>query len=282
MNRIEKNKTQTDQAWNKLHNRLETDGLLPTVTERRFATRPTAWIGIAAIAAIISLCVYLPTVLRTDRHLSGGELLVKANKEESILVTTLEDGSVVYLSEQTSLEYPKHFSKKRREVSLKGNALFDIAGNRARPFFIETGKVQIEVIGTAFHVRNSGNSPFELAVQRGEVKVTQKQNGQEIHVKAGETATLLGDEWQLTVTENSEQFTRYMQNMRFKDEQLDNILHAINLRQTEIHLQSSPELGKHVLTVSFSEDSPEKMAKLIGLALNLKCTRNQNIITLSE
>lgn len=123
MNRIEKNKTQTDQAWNKLHNRLETDGLLPTVTERRFATRPTAWIGIVAIAAIISLCVYLPTVLRTDRHLSGGELLVKANKEESILVTTLEDGSVVYLSEQTSLEYPKHFSKKRREVSLKGNAL---------------------------------------------------------------------------------------------------------------------------------------------------------------
>ena len=74
MNRIEKNKTQTDQAWNKLHNRLETDGLLPTVTERRFATRPTVWIGIAAIAAIISLCVYLPTVLRTDRHLSGGEL----------------------------------------------------------------------------------------------------------------------------------------------------------------------------------------------------------------
>ena len=59
MNRIEKNKTQTDQAWNKLHNRLETDGLLPTVTERRFATRPTVWIGIAAIAAIISLCVYL-------------------------------------------------------------------------------------------------------------------------------------------------------------------------------------------------------------------------------
>ena len=49
MNRIEKNKTQTDQAWNKLHNRLETDGLLPTVTERRFATRPTVWIGIAAM-----------------------------------------------------------------------------------------------------------------------------------------------------------------------------------------------------------------------------------------
>ena len=63
-----------------------------------------------------------------------------------------------------------------------------------------------------------------------------------------------------------------MQNMRFKDEQLDHILHAINLRQTEIHLQSSPELGKHVLTVSFSEDSPEKMAELIGLAACNACS----------
>lgn len=107
------------------------------------------------------------------------------------------------------------------------------------------------MIGTAFHVKNSGNSPFELSVQRGEVKVTQKQNGQEIHVKAGETATLLQNKWHLTATKDSKQFARYMQKMCFKDERLDNILHAINLRQSEIHLESSPELDEHLLTVSF-------------------------------
>ena len=281
MNRIEKNKIKTDRAWNKLYNRLETDGLLPAEGHSS-AIRPVVWISTISIAAIIFLCIYLPITLRTDSQSSTGELLVKANKEESILVTTLEDGSVVYLSGQTSLQYPKHFSGKRREVSLKGNALFDVAGNRARPFFIETGKVQIEVIGTAFHVKNSGNSPFELSVQRGEVKVTQKPNGQEIHVKAGETATLLQNKWHLTATKDSKQFARYMQKMCFKDERLDNILHAINLRQSEIHLESSPELDEHLLTVSFSDDSPEKMAELISMALNLKCTRKHNVITLTK
>ena len=62
----------------------------------------------------------------------------------------------------------------------------------------------------------------------------------------------------------------------------ENLTLAFREQYYEILSKSSPELGKHVLTVSFSEDSPEKMAELIGLALNLKCTRNQNIITLSE
>ena len=64
--------------------------------------------------------------------------------------------------------------------------------------------------------------------------------------------------------------------------ELDNILHAINLRQSEIHLESSPELDEHLLTVSFSDDSPEKMAELISMALNLKCTRKHNVITLTK
>lgn len=115
MNRIEKNKTQTDQAWNKLHNRLETDGLLPTVTERRFATRPTAWIGIAAIAAIISLCVYLPTVLRTDRHLSGGELLVKATKKRAYWSPRLRMVPLSICQSRLHWNIPNIFLKKEEK-----------------------------------------------------------------------------------------------------------------------------------------------------------------------
>ena len=41
-----------------------------------------------------------------------------------------------------------------REVSLQGNALFDVTGNRERPFLIETEEVRIEVLGTMFHVKS--------------------------------------------------------------------------------------------------------------------------------
>ena len=83
-------------------------------------------------------------------------------------------------------------------------------------------------------------------------------------------------------TKDSKQFARYMQKMCFKDERLDNILHAINLRKSEIHLESYPELDENLLTVSVSYDSPEKMAELISMALKLNCTRKHNVINLTK
>ena len=163
------------------------------------------------------------------------------------------------------MKFPEHFSSDRREVSLQGNALFEVAGNRKRPFVIETEDTRIEVLGTAFNVKSNDSSPFELSVQRGEVKVTLKKDGQNIHVKAGETVTLL---------------SRYTKRIRFKDEKLGNILRVINLQNPDIQLETTPELWNRTLTVTFSNDTPEAMAELICLALDLKKTRQDNMILL--
>jgi len=40
--------------------------------------------------------------------------------------------------------------REKREVSLLGNALFDVSGNKERPFLIETEQARIEVLGTSF------------------------------------------------------------------------------------------------------------------------------------
>lgn len=96
------------------------------------------------------------------------------NKETSTLVTTLEDGSIVYLGGRLCYNIPSIFTGKR-EVKLQGNALFDVVGSRSRPFLIETDLVRIEVLGTAFNVKSDELRPFELSVQRGRVKVTFKR-----------------------------------------------------------------------------------------------------------
>ena len=115
-----------------------------------------------------------------------------------------------WMAGNTSLKFPEHFSSDRREVSLQGNALFEVAGNRKRPFVIETEDTRIEVLGTAFNVKSNDSSPFELSVQRGEVKVTLKKDGQDIHVKAGETVTLLSRRLQLSMTPDPALFDRYI------------------------------------------------------------------------
>lgn len=274
----ERNKRKTDRAWDMLYQRLEKEGLLPDRPAVPF--RSLAWKGGMCAAAVSLLCLLVSVIYPNKAgQQADPNLLTRQNKETATtLVTTLEDGSVVYLAGNTSLKFPEHFPSDRREVSLQGNAMFDVAGNRKRPFVIETEDTRIEVIGTAFDVKSNGDSPFELSVQRGEVKVTLKKNGQDIHVKAGETVTLLSRKLHLNTTPDPAQFDRYTERIRFKDEKLGNILRVINLQNPDIRLETTPELWDRPLTVTFSNDTPEAIAELICLALNLKKTRRDNTI----
>ena len=168
----ERNKRKTDRAWNTLYQRLDEEGLLSGRPASPF--RSPAWKRGVAAAAVTLLCLLISvTYLNRSGQDTDPNLLTRQNSETATtLVTTLEDGSVVYLAGNTSLKFPEHFSSDRREVSLQGNALFDVAGNHKRPFIIETEDTRIEVLGTAFNVKSNDSTPFELSVQRGEVKVT--------------------------------------------------------------------------------------------------------------
>nr|WP_129734087.1 FecR domain-containing protein [Parabacteroides goldsteinii] len=281
MTRKEKNNRKTDQAWTTLYNRLEKDGLITQAETPRPSLRLTAFKWTAA--AVILLCTYLSiNYFNQTEKVIDRNLLTRQNKETITLATTLEDGSIVYLAGNATIHYPEHFQPDKREISLQGNALFDIAGNRTRPFLIETEDTRIEVLGTAFNVKSDGSQPFELSVQRGMVKVTLKKSGQDVYVKAGETATLSSRKLQVSQTKNPDQFSEITQQIRFKDERLADILRIINLNTGDIRLQAIPALESRTLTVTFSNNSPESIAELICAALNLKYTRDKNVFTLHE
>jgi len=229
MNQIEKNKLKTDQAWEQLYTRLEQDGLLDKPIS---GTQIPYRIGLMKwAAAIIILCVSVATAifLGQERTPETTLLTLHNNEASTTLVTTLEDGSIVYLADNSQLSYPEHFQREKREVSLLGNALFDVSGNKERPFLIETAQARIEVLGTSFNIKSSDKSAFELAVRRGLVKVTLKKNGEQTLVKAGQTVSLFSNRLQVVPTQDNEQFSDYTRRIQFKDERLGDILHVINL-----------------------------------------------------
>lgn len=288
MTRKERDNRKTDQAWDKVYQRLEKDGLItgkekdsviPYGDIPRPSPRKITMICLQAAAIILCfLYIYLNPVEKDTQR----SLLTRQNMETTTLATTLEDGSIVYLAGNAAIHYPEHFESDKREISLQGNALFDIAGNRKRPFVIETEETKIEVLGTAFNVKSDSSQPFELSVQRGSVKVTLKKNGQEAFVKEGETVTLASRKLHISPTEDTGQFAQYVRQMRFKDERLADILRIINLNTDDIRLQTTPDQEDRKLTVTFSDNSPEAMAELICFGLKLKCTRNNNILTLHD
>ena len=65
---------------------------------------------------------------------------------------TLPDGTIVHLNSESKLTYTPEFNGKLREVSLEGEAFFEVTPNKEKPFIVKTSFFDVEVLGTSFNV----------------------------------------------------------------------------------------------------------------------------------
>ncbi|MBP1617105.1 MAG: hypothetical protein H6Q14_932 [Bacteroidetes bacterium] len=90
----------------------------------------------------------------------------------------LEDGTHVWLNSDTKLEFPSHFDKDKRKITIHGEAYLEVAHNPEKPFYVETGGSTIHVTGTAFNVRNySDEQTSSVALVQGRVQIEDTDNG---------------------------------------------------------------------------------------------------------
>lgn len=65
----------------------------------------------------------------------------------------LADGTKVWLNSETEIAFSVPFDKHQRHVFLKGEAYFDVAHDKQRPFIVSTKQQDVEVLGTEFNIR---------------------------------------------------------------------------------------------------------------------------------
>jgi transmembrane sensor len=97
---------------------------------------------------------------------------VVAEKKEGNRYLILPDSSRVLLHEGSQLSYPQVFKGNTREVTLKGEAYFDIRENSHSAFIITTGKIKTTVLGTAFNIKATDDKVI-VSVTKGKVKVAE-------------------------------------------------------------------------------------------------------------
>jgi ferric-dicitrate binding protein FerR (iron transport regulator) len=89
----------------------------------------------------------------------------------------LPDGTHVWLNNASQLRYPVAFSGKERSVQLSGEAYFEVAPDKARPFMVQVSGQKVQVLGTAF---NLSAYPEEKTIRTvlvsGSVKVSMGQS----------------------------------------------------------------------------------------------------------
>lgn len=86
----------------------------------------------------------------------------------------LSDGTKIWMNAESSLHYPVSF-KGKREVTLSGEAYFEVAKDAAHPFVVHTANNAVEVLGTKFNISAYPQSNMRTTLAQGSVKVSNKE-----------------------------------------------------------------------------------------------------------
>jgi transmembrane sensor len=89
----------------------------------------------------------------------------------------LPDGSKVMLNAGSTLTMAKDFNSSSREVTLEGEAFFDVSHNPGKPFIIHTAAMHVKVLGTIFNVKAyPADKTAETSLLKGSVEITLKND----------------------------------------------------------------------------------------------------------
>lgn len=90
---------------------------------------------------------------------------------------TLSDGTAIRLNNNSQLWISATYGQPQRDVTLKGEAYFEVTHNTAKPFVIHTNGILIKDLGTAFNVRAlPGKNNVQVAVESGKVSILSEEN----------------------------------------------------------------------------------------------------------
>ncbi|WP_161554459.1 FecR family protein [Sinomicrobium soli] len=87
----------------------------------------------------------------------------------------LPDGTQVRLNSNSEITFPERFEGATREVSLRGEAFFEVTKDKTHPFIIKTGALETRVLGTSFNIMAyEGREGVEVSVATGKVSVKRR------------------------------------------------------------------------------------------------------------
>lgn len=177
------NPAEEDAIWQAIHQQIVQNQEEPHSPEP--VARPVwgrfRWVAAASVAVVAGLSWWLlypdtapsqQTLTHQSATSTPPQLVEKVNTTQQPVFVVLTDGSSVILQKNSRLTYDKSLSGNRREVTLDGEAYFDVAKDSHKPFIVYANDLVTKVLGTSFNVRAySGAKDVVVTVRSGRVSV---------------------------------------------------------------------------------------------------------------
>ena len=214
--------------------------------------------AVAAAAAVV-LLVFLFRANPTVKEFTANNAPLRVE---------LPDCSSLFLSPGTTVRYSD--SKTGRAVEMEGTALFNVARDESRPFKVDAGHSEVEVLGTVFQVKQSSGDIF-VDVMEGKVQFS--GGGNDVVLTAGmESVLRQGTESPEIIEAPLPNPTAWLTGeFKYEATPLGTVLTELSEFFGK-EFTARPGEGEKTLTGTFSTEDPELIAEAISAALGSKIT----------
>jgi len=204
-------------------------------------------------------------------------------------VVALKDGSVLTLN--TDSEVQVRYSEELRSVELiRGEALFDVAKNKARPFVVAAGDTSIRVVGTSFSVRRLEAAPVQVLVREGIVEVFKPSlaGAHSIRITANTMAVAQADTaaaiaaMPVPVAQVHRQMAWQKGQIAFEGETLAQAAAEFSRYSDTRIVIDDPALAKEEIAGLFKATDPVGFAQTIAISLNARARIGEGEVRLAR
>ncbi|HEY4206426.1 MAG TPA: FecR domain-containing protein [Puia sp.] len=249
------------------------------------------WMVSIGVAASLLLAVSAIYLLSTKPV--GATANEVTTKRGSVSRVTLPDGTQVWLNSDSKLSYLGDFTKVR-EVSLSGEAFFDVAKDESRPFIIHTDKINVRVLGTAFNVKSyPADEAVEATLIRGKIEVTFNDRPTEkiilkpnerLVVSSGRKAKPVMTLDNITpIRDSIVAQTAWIQNeIAFSDESLLNISHMLERRFDVAFQFTNEEVKSYAYTGIYEQESLRKILEVLSMSQKFTYSIEGRTVTIGK
>lgn len=252
-NNIREIEGEEETAWQVLKEKLHTPA-------HRTPVRTLRWTA-AAVAAAAVLFLFL---WRRPDPVTWQQIASR----DAIRTDTLVDGSIVTMNKHSRLFGPSTFATKERTVALEGEAFFQIAPDKDRPFHIRVNSMSITVLGTSFNVRTE-NKKTVILVETGLVEVD--NDHARVLLQGGETITLDAHDPRPQKQPAVTPVYKYYQPRVFvcHDTPLEELVDALNQAYGDSIIIENPALRQRPITTTFHDEPLHDVLDVVKKTLNI-------------
>ena len=271
-----------DRAWNNVFARISTEGTESRSGTARLGIIRPAFLRIAAVSLIV-LSLGAAALWLAKPDILSKKNVVATNSDQKNVRVELPDGSIICLNRNSELSYRSNFGHNGRNVSLRGEAFFDITPDKSKPFVIDAGKASIKVVGTSFNViSNNSESAVEVYVKTGKVLLSSKAGKRSLSLEPGYIGTMGPGSSDRKLNLNPNYLAWNTGLLVYNGQTLDIVISDLKRVYNMNIVADDPSILANRWTSPIDNQPQETIIRLICASFNLSYTREGDVYHLAR